>query len=305
MNWTRASNKLSALALNINMELYRFEVLWYRVMEMKGEWGIDRHTHSTYEVHIVANGSCKVVLDKGEFIAETGTFYMTSPGVYHEQIHVEQKPFIEYSLNIDIHSISSNDNGNHYNTEGELIFQIFQNAICKSYSLDNTMILEKFEASLKEADKEAMGYYNIIQGETKVLIVEMARVMKADIQLVEVTIPKKLKPDSERICLIDQYITDNLANKIRVSNIARHMYLSEKQINRIVRSHTGSSVKDLIMRKKLEEAKKLLQNTQLNQKEIASRLGFTSEYYFNQFFKREEGDTPGSFRVNTGNVRKY
>jgi len=313
MNRSKASDKLSALELKLTMEEWKLEILWYRVMELSGEWQIDRHTHSTYEVHIIAEGSCRVQLDKKSFDIEAGWFYMTPPGIYHEQLSNNENRFVEYSLNVDIRQpITIVNKDNKYGeevvqlqTESDLVMKIFQSTVCKPYDLSNSPVIDLFEKALSEAEEEKLGYYSIIRGTTKEIMIQMARVMTDLVDIHSETVPKKLKADGERLNLIFQYIQDNLSTKITASNIARHLHLSEKQINRIVMRHTGRSIKKIIKEEKLKEAKRLLKETNMSQKEIALILGFTSEHYFNQFFKREEGDTPGNFRTNVGNVRKY
>ncbi len=308
MNLTRASNKLSALELKLTYEAYLIEILWYRAMQLQGEWIIDRHTHSSYEFHIIAKGQCQVILDEETYIAKEGMFYMTPPGVYHEQRSHGDGEFIEYSLNLECvqKDTSSHESLKHSESrESEVVMSILEKADARAYTMKGTPIQALFEKVFQEADEEALGYHTVIGNLTMELIIHLARVLKGEQELSEIKIPKKLKADEQRYILINRYIQDNLSNRLKVSTIARHLHLSEKQVNRIVRNHRGISVKSLILKRKLEEAKRLLKETDFSQKEIAHLLGFTSAYYFNQFFKREEGDTPGSFRENIGNVRKY
>jgi len=78
------------------------------------------------------------------------------------------------------------------------------------------------------------------------------------------------------------------------------MFLGEKQISRIVKDATGKTTKELIQECKFQVAKAMLIERQdLTIKQIAEELGFSSQYYFNQFFKRKEGYPPGVFRQNT------
>ena len=63
------------------------------------------------------------------------------------------------------------------------------------------------------------------------------------------------------------------------------------------------TTKELIQEAKFSKAREiLLQRQDLSIREISEMLGFSSEYYFNQFFKRKEGYPPGIFRSN---VQKY
>ena len=74
------------------------------------------------------------------------------------------------------------------------------------------------------------------------------------------------------------------------------MYLSEKQINRIVKEEAGCSAKEYILRMKHEKAKEYLKYTVLSIGEIAEMLGFSSTAHFDAFFIKREGYTPLVFR---------
>ncbi len=306
MDLFKASNKLSALDLRIPLEGYLAEILWFRVMHQEGDWHINRHTHSSYEFHFVAKGKSRVLLDDGVFVAEAGTFYITAPGVFHEQGSEKGSVYTEYSLNCDFQKISQlqtkpDETADSVKTEMDLIIETLKLAPCRSYP-DKYSIAKMFEEALREAYEEKVGFYNEIKSLAVFMIIKAARTVCSGNQLLKSVVPKKLKQDEARYRMIEQFIEDNIQNTIRTSDISQYMHLSEKQVGRIVRSKNNCSTKELIMLVKLKKAKELLKQSNLTQKEIANALGFTSEYYFNQFFKREEGDAPGSFRANTQNV---
>lgn len=81
------------------------------------------------------------------------------------------------------------------------------------------------------------------------------------------------------------------------------MFLSSRQIGRIIRQYNGMTTKEFIIQKKLDKAKQLLKDSELTIKEISDQMGFSSEYYFSQSFKKQEGYPPKIFRENTNLVR--
>jgi len=161
--------------------------------------------------------------------------------------------------------------------------------------------IEYFYRALEEAYHQKIGFYNNIKCLAAIIIAMAARaVSKGNESTYDV--PLKAKEDDYRFTIIRKFIEDNIANNITTVDVANYMHLSHKQVCRIVRRKTGGSTKDLIDRIKLDRAKSLLKDTRLSIKEIASVLGFSSEYYFNQFFKRKEGYPPGVYRNNIKNV---
>ena len=58
----------------------------------------------------------------------------------------------------------------------------------------------------------------------------------------------------------------------------------------------GISPGQFILQKKMETATQLLTSTDLPIASIADSLGFGSQFYFSNFFKKQTGMTPSSYR---------
>lgn len=296
MDILKASNNLSRLDLQIDLDNYLVKVLWFRIMDKKGEWSIKRHTHSSFEFHFVKEGSCRVVLDDDEFEAKAGEIYLTPPGVYHAQKNAhEDGNYLEYSINCDFFYKKNID------AEAEQIYRLLSSIKCKA-AIDKYAIMEYFYKALEEAYYEFAGYYSNIKSLASVIIVLAVRALTENKISSNNNIPQKYKKDDYRFMLIQQFIEDNLCSNICTIDIASYMFLSDKQVYRIVKEKTGESTKKYINTIRLRKAKELLKDTELNIRQISEMLGFSSEYYFSQFFKREEGFPPSEYRDNIQNV---
>lgn len=287
----KASNKLSRLDLKFSKGAFDIEMYWFRMMTVVDNWHIGRHTHSAYEFHFVAEGKSAVKTDCGEFVVEAGQFYITKPGEYHEQVNIDEIRYVEYCMHCQI---SLN---NKVSTEDALIYKILTESECKAYE-DVGGVMKLFEDALTCAYYERIGYYGQIQNYILLLLTASVQIMSEGKQY-NYNVPQKHKKGDYRFTLMSQYIMDNINNPMTIKHVADYMYLSEKQVSRIIKKKTGLSTKQYINQIRLKKAKELLRDTDLLMKEIAERLGFSSEYYFNQFFKREEGYPPGFFRTNT------
>lgn len=99
-------------------------------------------------------------------------------------------------------------------------------------------------------------------------------------------------PISECCDYIDLHIEDN----ITLSALASRLRYSDFYLSRRFKEETGKSIKEYIRLKKLERAKDLLRDNSLTVKEIGERLGFCSQSYFTEQFRREYGATPSRWR---------
>lgn len=285
----KASSRLSELDLKITSGSLGIDVLWFRAMICNMDHIIERHTHSAFEFHFVYAGTSMVETDSGSFNIRQGKFYLTAPGVFHKQHNF--KGYVEFSLNCELNLLEGQDQ------EAKYIVDVLRNAECKPIA-DTTGTLETFSKALKEAQCQSAGFYGNIKALTIMLITAAVRAISGT-SPVQYTVPKKCKKDEYRFIKIRDYIRDNISQPITTKDISHYMFLGEKQISRIVWEDAGMTTKELILQLKFQEAKKLLiDQRQLAVRQIAEILGFSSEYYFNQFFKRMEGYPPGVFRMN-------
>ena len=92
------------------------------------------------------------------------------------------------------------------------------------------------------------------------------------------------------------FIADNPDRFFTCEEIASYCYLSVKQLNRLFLKYERTSLLSYIHNKKINDAKMLLQKGDLNSVDVSEKLGFSSVYYFNRFFSKHTGKTPGEYR---------
>ncbi|MFC4162610.1 helix-turn-helix domain-containing protein [Epilithonimonas zeae] len=80
-------------------------------------------------------------------------------------------------------------------------------------------------------------------------------------------------------------------------DFAKILNVHVNYLNRAVKEVTGKSTTTHITERILTEAKALLQHTDWNISEIAFALGFDYPTYFNNFFKKQTGTNPKTFRL--------
>jgi AraC-like DNA-binding protein len=96
---------------------------------------------------------------------------------------------------------------------------------------------------------------------------------------------------------IKKYIHENFHKDIDIGAMADHIGISYSYVRKIFFEKTGRNIVEYVNGLRIKESKRLLNNTNMNIKEIAAFLGYNSDHSFNRNFKRLEGITPGEFRV--------
>ena len=82
----------------------------------------------------------------------------------------------------------------------------------------------------------------------------------------------------------------------KVSDYADELCITPNYLNRLVRAQTGHSAMDWIEISRLNLAKSLLKQGELQIAEIAAAVGIDDQSYFTRFFKKNEGITPTQYR---------
>ncbi|NMB44579.1 MAG: AraC family transcriptional regulator [Clostridiales bacterium] len=101
--------------------------------------------------------------------------------------------------------------------------------------------------------------------------------------------------EQNQVLNILQSIEENYQN-ISLTDIAKSTNQSVYQLSRLIKENTGSTFKDLVQKKRLNQAAYLLTNTNLTVDDIIYRVGYENTSYFYRIFKRRYKMTPSEFR---------
>lgn len=106
---------------------------------------------------------------------------------------------------------------------------------------------------------------------------------------------------SELVRKAASYVAGHLNEKITVQQIAEALKINASYLSHEFKQSTGISLSELITREKMEEAKRLLLWRRASILEISQQLGFSSQQYFQNVFKKQTGMTPAQYQHMTDN----
>ncbi|MBE7029361.1 MAG: helix-turn-helix domain-containing protein [Ruminococcaceae bacterium] len=90
------------------------------------------------------------------------------------------------------------------------------------------------------------------------------------------------------------YMNENIYNNPKVSEIAKHCFLSESGLKRLFTKYAGLSIHRYFLKLKFKAAIELLSNG-ISVSEVAQMLNFSSQSYFSTSFKKEYGVSPTEY----------
>lgn len=104
------------------------------------------------------------------------------------------------------------------------------------------------------------------------------------------------KEQFDRYHRISKYIFSNYNNNITLQDIAKKEFLSPDYLSHDFKNATGYSFTDLLNLTRVEEAMKLLLDSNMSLTEISEEVGFSHTRYLNKHFKNYYHLTPLQFR---------
>jgi AraC-like DNA-binding protein len=106
-----------------------------------------------------------------------------------------------------------------------------------------------------------------------------------------------LTPHNRSVSELHDYIRTNLRHSPTIEKMAKYLCMSPRQFTRYWRRETGQTFVESLTQCRMEEAKRLLSGTNWTIDAIAFLVGFQSASYFNTFFHKHTGFSPGQYRL--------
>lgn len=85
---------------------------------------------------------------------------------------------------------------------------------------------------------------------------------------------------------------------LSLQSVADSLYVSAQYLSRQFHRETGDTFGNYLMRKRINEAMRMLQDPGLKMYEIAQKTGYTTQHYFSSAFKKALGISPAEYRKN-------
>jgi len=94
------------------------------------------------------------------------------------------------------------------------------------------------------------------------------------------------------------YVEQNLHNKVSQTEVARRCGVSSCQFSRIFKQVHGTTFQEYVLRRRMGQAIKLLQNPSASITDVCYTVGFNDLSHFTRIFRRYTGVAPSAYRKN-------
>lgn len=95
------------------------------------------------------------------------------------------------------------------------------------------------------------------------------------------------------------YIHQHYAEALTLTQVAKAVAINPAYLSARFAKHCGVNFLEYVTRYRMGKAKELLERTNLQIQEVACQVGYADLAYFSRLFRRETGQTPGSYRTTS------
>lgn len=252
---------------------------------------IPKHSHSknSYELHYISYGYGTLIANDTEYEITPGTFFMTGPGVTHEQISLPSDPMTEYGVYLQVNFPGSRISGEKQNYMPD-----FLNCDFWIGTAENSMH-ELMKQIFNELEQQPYGYELMLPPLLLQLILIVTRLYKRDEKISDAQVSSTLPPDDLIYLTIEEAFLYDFKT-LTLEKLAGLVCLGPRQTERLLKKHYNKTFQQKKTEARMSAAGLLLQNSDKSINTIAEELGYSSAQHFSNAFKNYYQMTPAAYR---------
>lgn len=244
------------------------------------------HRHTYQEILWIKEGAGQHSIDDELFTIENNTFYLIYKGQIHHFLEGKNlKGFLIRFNNEFLKEISPLERNRSF-----LVNKIALNEANSVYF--NNLAENIYQEFLTEQPHKE----NITRHLLMVLLYKLEE-KKQHYQLNQIA--KNTQSDEAIYLRFSNLLEQEYYNTHDTAYFANHLAVSTRYLCSVIKKHSGKTTKQLLIERRILEAKRLLAYTDTPLKQIAIQLGFEEIAYFCRIFKQQTQLSPTNFKNKT------
>ena len=241
----------------------------------EGDWPSIPHSHAFTELFYVRDGRGEFLLEDKIYPISKDDLIIVNPHINHTEISRGTPPLSYFTIGVEGVCFSFND---------QKEYRIFN---CRKKEAD---LLFYFNSLFQELDKQSEGYEKICNYLLHILILQLQRITDSPFELITAQHPSK------ECAYIKRYLDSNYSENITLDHLSALSHLNKYYLSHEFTKYYGISPMNYLSRKRIDVCKELLENTDYGISDIAHLVGFSSQSYLSQSFRKSCSMTAGTYR---------
>lgn len=249
---------------------------------IKNKWDGQGHNHAEYELHILLEGACRVDVEGKNYLLSAGHAIIIAPGRYHCPMP-DLGPFERFSV--------------YFSVEEPLLSALTREVpVCRVYPFTEEVISVCRDIFFEFSGPQLFG--------KDMLRSQLLRFLVCNFRLLNLPIAAEWSGSRSPILgegdyndLIDTFFEKHLKEMPTADELATKLFVSRRQLSRILQKNYGMSFREKLLRTRLNRAAWLLRHTDLAIGQVAAEVGYTVPASFFHVFRDNYGMTPEQYKA--------
>ncbi|MFR7592935.1 MAG: AraC family transcriptional regulator [Longibaculum sp.] len=255
---------------------FQSRLLYVTYSKYEGDWNSLMHFHPFSEIFYVLSGKGKFTVENNVFDVKSDDMIIVNPNIYHHEDSSGDDPLEYVVLGVEDLTFGLNEEDNLF------LYQSFEK---------NNSVQYYISQLLMESENKAIGYEMVCQKLFDLFLLYVIRQMRLNLSSNPL-----IQPIKREIRMISYYIDQNYSDNITLESLAEYMKMNKYYMAHEFKRCMGVSPINYLIERRIKECKSLLTTTSLSIAEISETVGFSSQSYFSQMFKKNTGMTPKQYR---------
>ncbi|WP_405152536.1 helix-turn-helix domain-containing protein [Paenibacillus sp. FSL K6-0108] len=274
-----------------------FQLMGLHARKADSNWTYPSHEHSMYEIHWMMEGQMNMLVNGKLYNQSKGDLLFIRPGMTHSCPGAGPEGFTYFSVHFSVHDTSF---CRELNRCKDIYYPAVSNlALGLSPSLFTLYELATEHLSDSLSSSKQMKVHAAVFELLGSLVGQLSQHASVTLSRKETIAHQIAEHIEDSVRYIHLHSEIQETNRTWIQDIAKTLNMSTSQINRIFREVYGQAPRKFLSETLLNEAQRLLNQTDLNIDHIAMMLGYKTNAHFSRQFKRWTGIAPSEFRSHS------
>lgn len=250
-------------------------------------------SHDFWEMVYVDRGTVEIRRDNETIVLKQGEIVFHSPDEFHSIRALDSSPnFLVLSFVCDSPAMQYFEK---YHTVLDKTLKAFIASIVKES--ERTYKIPKNKPNMKKLIRKEdapLGSEQLIKTYLEQFLIFLIRGMVKEGE--NDVFPSRESMQNHLVLAVKEYIGENVEHTVRITDICRKFGYSKSYLSNLFHAQCGETIASYAVSLKVDRAKQLIREDNLNFTQISALLDFDNPQYFSRVFKRYTGMSPTEFK---------
>lgn len=255
--------------------------------------GIEEHDHDCFEIAYITKGKGVHIINNIKHPVSEGSILLISRKSIHTYYTDSELEWINIIFDPNLINMNNIDKSTSMSMLSISLFTDLFNIDSSELidiELSNLINIDTIiKEMLREYNAKNIGYQEILFGYLQVVLISIFRSYFLKSQ-------QKNDESQKLLNAVIDYLDKNMSKKISLQSIAKRTFVSPRYFQILFKNHTGETLTTFIRKYKIEKAKNLLINSNMNVIQIMQEVNIPDQKNFYSTFKKFTGMTPLQYR---------